>query len=332
MAIIGLRYDLRSPDWAATKHPEMYAACLEQSAWADEHGVDIVTLSEHHGVDDGFLPSPMTMAAAIASRTKRVPITIAAALFPLHDPIRLAEQIAIVDLVSRGRVSIVAGAGYAQQEFEMAGIDRKQRGKMLEASIETMRKAWTGEPFEYEGRMVRVTPVPFSKPHPMILIGGSSEAAAKRAARLRLAFFPAIDDPELIEIYQQACAEEGFTGGFSMLPHGPGFVHVTEDPEKAWAELADYAWYDAETYRSWQTPGTRSQVASKAADIEELKQEGIYRIVTPDECVAMADELGPAGALVLHPLLCGMPLDLGWASLELFATKVLPRIRPGAGA
>ena len=115
-----------------------------------------------------------------------------------------------------------------------------------------------------------------------------------------------------------------------MLPHGPGFVHVTEDPEKAWAELGDYAWYDAETYRSWQTPGTRSQVASKAADIEELKKEGIYRIVTPDECVAMAEELGPAGALVLHPLLCGMPVELGWESLELFASKVLPRIRPGA--
>ena len=330
MAIIGLRYDLRSPEWAATKHPEMYAACLEQSAWADEHGVDILTLSEHHGVDDGFLPAPMTMAAAIAARTTRVPITIAAALFPLHDPIRLAEQIAIVDLVSRGRVSIVAGAGYAQQEFEMAGIDRKQRGRMLEESIETMRKAWTGEPFEYEGRTVRVTPVPFSKPHPMILIGGSSEAAAKRAARLKLAFFPAIDDPELVEIYRAECDAQGFTGGFSMLPHGPGFVHVTEDPEKAWAELAEYAWYDAETYRSWQTPGTRSQVASKAADIEELKREGIYRVVTPDECVAMAEELGPGGALVLHPLLCGMPVELGWASLELFASKVLPRIKPGA--
>ncbi|MFN2545762.1 MAG: LLM class flavin-dependent oxidoreductase [Actinomycetota bacterium] len=332
MAIVGLRYDLRSPGWAATKHPELYAACLEQSAWADDHGVDIVTLSEHHGVDDGFLPAPLTMAAAIAARTTRVPITIAAALLPLHDPIRLAEQIAVVDLVSRGRVSIVAGAGYAVQEFAMAGVDRKQRGKLLEESIEVMRQAWTGEPFEYRGRTVRVTPTPFSKPHPMILIGGSSEAAARRAARLRLPFFPAIDDPHLVEVYREECDAGGFTGGFSMLPHGPGFVHIAEDPDKAWAEIAPYAWYDAETYRSWQTPGTRSAVTSHAADVDELRREGVYRVVTPDQCVELAEELGPAGALVLHPLLCGMPVELGWESLELFASKVLPRIKPSAGA
>ena len=330
MSIIGLRYDLRSPSWAATKHPELYAACLEQAAWADEHGVDILTLSEHHGVEDGFLPAPLTMAAAIAARTTRVPITIAAALFPLHDPIRLAEQIAVVDLIAKGRVSIVAGAGYAQWEFEMAGVDRKGRGKRLEEAIQVMRQAWTGEPFEYEGRTVRVMPTPFSKPHPVILIGGSSEAAAKRAARLQLPFFPAIGDQHLVDVYQEACAAEGWTGGFSMLPHGPGFVHVTEDPEKAWAEIGRYALYDAETYRSWQTADVRSEVKSSATDLEQLRAEGIYRVVTPDECVGMAEELGHAGALVLHPLLCGMPVELGWSSLELFASKVLPRIRPSS--
>src|SRR5205807_2014476 len=178
VAIVGLRYDLRSAPFAATTHPELYAACLDQSAWAEERDVaQLVSLSEHHGMEDGFLPSPFTMAAAIAARTSKLPITIAAALFPLHDPIRLAEQIAIADLIARGRISIVAGAGYAVHEFEMAGIDRKQRGRLLEESIEVMRKAWTGEPFEYRGRTIRVTPTPFTKPHPMILLGGSSEAA-----------------------------------------------------------------------------------------------------------------------------------------------------------
>jgi alkanesulfonate monooxygenase SsuD/methylene tetrahydromethanopterin reductase-like flavin-dependent oxidoreductase (luciferase family) len=272
------------------------------------------------------------MAAALGARTKRINITIAAALLTVHDPIRLAEEIAVADLVSGGRVSFVAGAGYAQHDLEMAGVDPKSRGKLLEENIQVMRQAWTGEPFEWRGRTVRVTPTPRTKPHPMILMGGSGPLSARRAARLHLPFFPAVGDPSLEAVYREECEKVGFQGGFSLMPKGPGFVHVAEDPDKAWAEIAPYAWYDAETYRSWQRPENRSQVTSKAADADGLRAEGIYRVVTPDECVALAEELGPVGSIVLHPLLCGMPVDLGWESLELFRAKVLPRIKPEAAA
>lgn len=327
---IALRYDLRSPEWAATPHPELYRTCLEQCAWADEHGVaDIVSLSEHHGIDDGYLPSPFTMAAAIAARTKRIPITVAAALIPLHDPVRLAEQIAIADLVSGGRVSLVAGTGYKRSEFEMAAVPYKERGRMLEEFVDVMRKAWTGEPFEWQGRTVRVRPIPVTKPHPLIMGGGSGPKAARRAARMRLPFFPGVGDPALKEAYEDECRQIGFDQGFCLLPKGPGFVHVTEDPDKAWAEISRYAWYDADTYRSWQE-GTRAEVLTSADNVDDLRREGIYRVVTPDECVALAEELSPGGAIVLHPLLCGMPADLGWESLHLFRDRVLPRIRPPA--
>jgi alkanesulfonate monooxygenase SsuD/methylene tetrahydromethanopterin reductase-like flavin-dependent oxidoreductase (luciferase family) len=328
MVAIGLRYDLRAPDFAATKHPELYATCLEQVSWAEQNNVaDIVVLSEHHGMPDGFMPSPFTVAAAICARTERLPVSIAAALIPLHDPIRLAEQIATTDLIARGRVSTVVGIGYAEHEFEMAGIDRKRRGKLAEEYVEVMRQAWTGEPFEYQGRTVRVMPKPFSQPHPPLMMGGSTEAAAKRAARLRIGFLPAIEDPKLKEIYEAECAAVGFQG-FCVLPSGPGFVLVTEDPDKAWAEIKQYAWFDAQTYRAMQTAGQRSQVTTKADDAEQLRAEGIYKIVTPEECVALTEQLGPMGTLVLHPLLCGMPAELGWTSLELFKDKVLPKIRP----
>src|SRR5881296_2053107 len=197
MTMIGLRYDLRAPSFCSVTHAELYAACLEQCAWADRLGLDFVVLSEHHGVDDGYLPAPLTLAAAIAGRTKRIRITVAAILVPLHDPVRLAEQLAVLDLVSGSRVSFVAGLGYRQEEFEMAGIERTQRGKLLEESVEVMRQAWTGEPFAWRGRTIRVTPKPASAP--MILLGGSTDAAARRAARLRVGFFPAIGDPHLAE-------------------------------------------------------------------------------------------------------------------------------------
>ena len=322
MAMVILRFDLRVPPFSRTSHAELYRTCLEQCAWADEKGLDMVVLSEHHGVDDGYLPAPVTLAAAIAGRTKRIQISIAAVLAPLHDPIRLAEQLAVASLASGGRLSVVAGLGYRHEEFAMAGVDRKKRGTLLEESVEAMRKAWTGEPFEWRGRTVRVTPKPESPP--MILIGGSTEKAARRAARLRAGFFPAVGDRKLLAIYEEECKRVGFDGGFASLPGGPGFVHVSEDPERDWPVIGPHALYDAQTYHAWQTPDQRSEVHTAAANLDELRESGVYRVVTPDEAVRLAKE---NGRLLLHPLMGGLSPDVGWRGLELFEKKVLPHIR-----
>src|SRR5690242_1364318 len=131
-AMVGLRFDLRVPSFAATTHERQYAACLDMCAWADELGFDAIAISEHHGVADGYMSSPLTLAAAIAARTKRVRINVAAILVPLHDPIRLAEQLATAAIVADGRLSVVAGMGYRPEEFAMAGVDRAQRGRLFD--------------------------------------------------------------------------------------------------------------------------------------------------------------------------------------------------------
>src|SRR5437867_1426916 len=321
MTMIGLRYDLRAPSFGAVTHAELYAACLDQCAWADRLGLDFVVLSEHHGVEDGYLPAPLTLAAAIAGRTTSIRISIAAVLVPLHDPVRLAEQLAVLDLASGSRVSLIAGLGYRPEEFAMAGVERAQRGRLLEEYVEVLRQAWTGEPFEWRGRTVRVTPRPRSEP--LMLVGGSTAAAARRAARLRLGFFPAIGDPQLAEIYQEECARIGFTG-FVSLPGGPGFVHVSEDPEREWTRVGPYALYDAQTYAAWQPPGQRSAMHVEARTVDDVRRSSAYRIVTPEECGALARQ---TGRIVLHPLMGGMPAALGWQGLTLFAEKVLPHIR-----
>jgi alkanesulfonate monooxygenase SsuD/methylene tetrahydromethanopterin reductase-like flavin-dependent oxidoreductase (luciferase family) len=322
MVFVGIRFDLRAPAFASTAHAELYRACLDQCAWADALGLDVVVLSEHHGVDDGYLPAPLTLAAAIAGRTQRLRISIAAVLVPLHDPLRMAEQLAVLDLVSGGRVSLVAGLGYRQEEFAMAGVDRAQRGRLLDEYVAVMRQAWTGEPFEWRGRTVRVTPKPQSPP--MILIGGSTAAAARRAARLRAGFFPAIGDPQLAALYRAECARLGFDGGFVSLPSGPGFVHVSTDPERDWQRIGPHALYDAQTYAAWQTPDQRSSMHVDATTIDDVRASGVYRVVTPDECVAVAKE---TGRVILHPLMGGMSPALGWESLKLFEAEVLPRLR-----
>jgi alkanesulfonate monooxygenase SsuD/methylene tetrahydromethanopterin reductase-like flavin-dependent oxidoreductase (luciferase family) len=322
MVTIGIRFDLRCPSFASPTHADLYAACLDQCVWADEIGADVVVLSEHHGIDDGFLPAPLTLAAAIVARTQRIRVNVAAALLPLHDPIRFAEQLAVLDLISRGRVSVVAGLGYRQEEFDMAGVRREDRARLLEESIEVMRRAWTGEPFEWRGRTIRVTPKPQSPP--AVFVGGSTPMAARRAARLRCGFFPAIADPNLAEVYEAECERVGFGGGFVRLPTNRGFVHVSENPERDWQRIAPHALYDAQSYASWQTPDQRSGVHVSAVTEEDVRRSGVYQVVEPNECVRLAEE---TGSVILHPLMGGMAPELGWEGLRLFEREVLPRFR-----
>jgi alkanesulfonate monooxygenase SsuD/methylene tetrahydromethanopterin reductase-like flavin-dependent oxidoreductase (luciferase family) len=159
-ALVGLRFDLRVPSFATTTHDRQYAACLDMCEWADAQGFDAIAISEHHGVDDGYVSAPVTLAAAIAARTKRISINIAAVLVPLHDPIRLAEELATAALVAGGRLSVVAGLGYRH------GIrDGGRRSDQARALRRVRRRAPAGvdrQPFEWRGRQVRVTPKPAS--------------------------------------------------------------------------------------------------------------------------------------------------------------------------
>jgi alkanesulfonate monooxygenase SsuD/methylene tetrahydromethanopterin reductase-like flavin-dependent oxidoreductase (luciferase family) len=328
MAMLGIRFDLRVPGFAEVTHAQQYAACIDMCEWADGLGLDFVVLSEHHGTDDGYMPAPVPLAAAILGRTKRISVNIAAVLVPFHDPVRLAEQLAVVSLSSGGRIGFVAGLGYRYEEFEMAGIDRRDRGRLLEEGVEVMQKAWTGEPFEYRGRTVVVTPKP--EVPPMVLVGGSTEIAARRAARLGCGFFPAVGDPKLAEIYNDECENVGFGGGFVNLPQGPGFVMVSDDPDKTWDQIGRHALFDAQTYDRWQAPGQRSEVDVKGAQSpDDVRRTGVYQVLTPDECVALAEKQGDFGSVLLHPLMGGIAPDVAWEGLHLFEEKVLPRLRPG---
>jgi hypothetical protein len=105
---------------------------------------------------------------------------------------------------------------------------------------------------------------------------------------------------------------------------------VSDDPERDWERIGPYALADATTYRSWQAPGNRSIVESQATSVDDLRAEGKYLVLTPDECVGLIETYDPFQGFVLHPLMGGIDPDLSWASLELFAAKVLPRVRPAA--
>ncbi|MFF0741946.1 LLM class flavin-dependent oxidoreductase [Streptomyces sp. NPDC004111] len=321
MAYSVVRFNLVDPAATPVSLSARYRAALEMAAYADAHGVDTIQTEEHHGAANGWLPSPFTFAGAVLGATRRIAVTVSAVIGPLYDPLRLAEDIAVLDLLSGGRLVTVAGIGYRPEEYEQLGVEWGRRGKLQDELLETLLKAWSGEPFAFRGRTVRVTPRPYTRPHPMLLVGGSSKAAARRAARLGLPLFPSAHLPELARFYEEECARHG-TSGFCMMPASETpLLHLSEDPDRAWATYGGHLLHEARTYASWQSKDISSAVRSRATTVEELRAEGVYRILTPEQCAELDAE-----SLVLHPLCGGMPLEEGQESLRLYVEKVLPRL------
>jgi len=331
MTNITMRHDFRTPMDGSSSQAEIYDAAMAQFRWADQHGFDFAVVSEHHGFGDGWIPAPITAAAAIAGATERIKILISALLVPLHDPIRLAEQLAVLDHLSGGRVWTVAGAGYRAEEFAMADVPMTRRGATLESHLEVMLQAWTGEPFEYKGREVVVTPRPRTGRHPNVLVGGGVEVAARRAARLRLPMMPMHGDPKLVEYYEDEAEKVGFEDGFVLRPSGPTFVHVTYDVDQTWSEIGRYVFEEAQTYERMQTPGQHSNAVIHADTIADLKHADNVLVGPPEEIIEAARALAPGGALTFNPLAGGLPPKLAWESLELFAAEVLPALQPSDG-
>jgi len=322
-----MRFDMRAPAEGAPI-ADLYAAALDMCAWAEGKGCIAVQVSEHHASPDGYLPAPLVLAAAIAARTRTTPIQVAAVLVPLHDPIELAEQMCVLDVLSGGRVSYVCAVGYREEEYAMFGRDLRVRGRRMESCLTALRQAFAGEPFDYEGRRVHVTPAPITPGGPALLMGGSSPAAVRRAARFGMGMITQGGDPSLQELYESSCREAGTTPGLFINPPLTGSVasaFVARDPDRAWAEMGPYLLHDARLYGEW-LAGTDSSTKSTAASVEELRAEqGSYRIFSVEEAI---QHVRTNGVLLTQPLCGGLPPDLAWQSLELLVEEVLPATKP----
>jgi alkanesulfonate monooxygenase SsuD/methylene tetrahydromethanopterin reductase-like flavin-dependent oxidoreductase (luciferase family) len=320
-----LRYDMRAPEFGAAQS-DLFAACLDQCEWADELGFDSVGVLEHHGSEDGYNPAPFVLAGAIAARTKRIRIRLTALILPLHDPVRVAEDAAVVDQISRGRLELVIGAGYVAREFAMFGKSLDQRVPLQEEGIDVLEKAWTGEPFEYRGSTITVTPAPYRRPRPPIVLGGSSRGAARRAARIADGFEATL--PEFESVYAEECARLGKPG---PPPRRRGlpcmFLHVSDDPGSAWERIAPHALHETNSYGKWLAAAGTPAPYHSVEDVDALRASGLYLVLTPEELVERAVELGPDGVVGFHPLMGGLDPELSWSSLRLFESRVLPALR-----
>lgn len=319
--LFGLRFDFRNPAFAGVSTAERYAAALEMARWADGTGCLTIAVSEHHGADDGYLPSPLMMLAAMSAVTTNVRFMVAALIAPFYDTVRLAEDLVVLDNLSGGRVDVIVGGGYVPSEFEMYGADPDTRGARVAQTIEALRAAFAGEEFELDGRPVRVRPEPHRPGGPGILVGGTSAAAARRAVRLGLGFLPST--PDAWESYRAELAAQDLPDP-GPSPVGESVVlAVAADVERGWEQLGPYFLHDANEYGRWQREAGIDSPYRSVADVDDLRRHGAHRIVTPDELVA---EMGaaPFPFAMFHPMCGGIPPALAWEGLHLFEREVLP--------
>jgi alkanesulfonate monooxygenase SsuD/methylene tetrahydromethanopterin reductase-like flavin-dependent oxidoreductase (luciferase family) len=319
--LFGLRFDFRNPDFAHTTMADRYAAALDMAEWADALGCLTIGVSEHHGSPDGYLPSPIPMLGAMAARTTQVRFLFAALIAPFYEPIRLAEDLIVLDILSRGRVDLIVAGGYVHEEFAMFDVPMKERGARVTEAVSVLRSAFSGEPFDYHGRTVHLTPAPFRPGGPSISLGGSSKAAAERAARIADGFIPSV--PEVWEFYRDEVQRLGRPDP-GPSPIGPNqVVALAIDAEKGWEQMAPYFLHEANAYGVWQAQDDIASPFHTVDGIDALRATGQYKVVTPEEFVE-EQKASPFPFAFFHPMCGGMPVDLAWSSLHLFEKEVLP--------
>lgn len=327
---LALFFDMRAPDFGAA--PErLYAAAVDMSEWADRLGFWKIRISEHHGAEDGYCPSPAVLGAAIAARTVRARIHWSALIAPMHHPLRVAEDLAILDLLSDGRLEVTVAGGYRAEEFDMFDADPHGRGRAVEEMVAALKLAWTGEPFEFRGRQVVVRPRPVQRPRPPIWMGGSTEPAALRAARIADDFTPGSErDPgRLRRIFVEERQRLGLPVPPPQPPGAGWFIHLAEDPDAAWRLIAPHALHETNLYAKWKALGLASGASlwQPVDDPSELREIGRYRVMTPGDARAFALSLPEDAVLNLHPLMGGLEPEEAWRSLGLFERDVLPALR-----
>jgi len=329
-----LWYDFRNPIAWRRPYSQLYEELLEQIEFADGLGAfEHVWLSEHHFTDDGYLPSLVPMMAAISQRTRALRIGSQVLLAPLHHPLRLAEDIAVVDHLSGGRIDLGLAPGYRAKEFEVMHIAKRQRGSRTDETLELLYLAWTGEAFSYHGRHydfedVLVTPIPAQSPVP-IWIGGSSHAAARRAGRFGCHFMSDQGTPrDVFETYSHALHSSGHSPASTRISTNRA-IYVCDDPERGWVDVRDHFLYVYNGYRRWYAEaGDFEQMGPPVDDPNRLPRE-LFLVGTPEMIVdhirrQRAEVPFESVTFWAHPP--GMNTAKTSRSLELFAHHVQPSL------
>jgi len=320
--VFTLRFDMRAPAWGAAP-AALYAAVPEMCAWAEDRGGLAAVFCEHHASEDGYLPSPFLLASAVAARTQCLPLSLILIL-PFYEPVRLAEDMAVLDILSGGRASYILALGYRPEEYEHFGVAMRDRGRLADEKLALLRRLLAGETVIQDGRRIAVTPRPHTAGGPGLAWGGGSVAAARRAGRYGLGLLANGNVAGMQEAYEAACREHGHEPGPTLLPQrdDPSVVFVADDVERAWSELGDHLLHDARTYAEWNPGNQTSAGFSHVQTVDELRAVGAsHVIISVPEAIS---RVLTGQILNLAPLCGGLPPEIAWPYLKRVGDVVLP--------
>ncbi len=336
----GIVHDFRCPPGCDVPMPQVYSETFEQIVLAEQLGLELCWFTEHHFLADGYLPNFVPVAGAAAALTTKTRFSTDICLMPFRDPVRLAEDLAILDNISGGRMELGAGMGYAAHELAGFGLPVSRRVSLTEEAVQILQLAWTGEPFTFEGkrytyRDLRVTPDPIQQGGPPLWIAATSHAGAMRAARFDTNLLPQGPKDAVLDPWREALTADGRDPGDKRVGLIRG-VFVTDDPEREWTPVAEAERYRRSVYVDMiKASSDHKAAASERSASNERRAPDplnplVWTVGDADHCVAELTALmrdhgltdlvtwgGPPG---LAPSVMN-------ASLERFANEVVPRVR-----
>ena len=327
---LGVVYDFRNPADSGIGTSRLYAEILDQVAWLDGLGLDLVWFTEHHFVEDGYLPSWTPVAGAMAARTCRVRFSSDICLLPFQNPVRLAEDLAVLDNLSGGRVDLGVGMGYAPHEFRGFGIPLAQRLSRMEEGLEILTRCFTGERVSFHGKRYDVDDVVIRPRYvqpggPPLWIAAMSEGGARRAARFDTHLLPQGPRDQVLDSWRAAVR----AAGRNPLARRVGIIRscfVTDDRERDWPAVRAAERYRGELYdrlfaesgqdRSWYRAGERIPQTWVVGNVDHCVTE-LAAFIADHGITDMVTWAVPPG---LRP-------EQMNASLERFVCEVAPRLK-----
>lgn len=343
----GLLWSFRNPAWGRVPWEQLYRSHLDLIVESERMGFDEAWLTEHHFIDDGYSPSLFPIAGAIAARTSRIRIGTFLLLLPLHNPVRVAEDTATIDVLSEGRFDLGVGLGYRLGEFDDQGIPVKERAVRMQEGLPIIRRLLSGESVSIDGvynhlRDIRIVPPAVQRPHPPIWVGGTVPKAIERAAEMGFHFLSG--NVRAANIYDEALQAGGKEPeDFHIAATVP--IYVAASRAHAWEIAAQPLRHMATNYVQWTMeakgvldPDIEAAVPSVDEIIGNQRMDffGEEAMVgTPQEVIDRLEDYRSRSRLT-H-LVCMLPLpgmapsDIR-AGMELFARKVIPHFRAEAAA
>ncbi len=301
----GVILSFQDPPDSPVGHADVYDAGIEAAIAADEQGYEWINVTEHHVAADGYLPALLVVLGALATATDQIRLSTGMLILTLHNPVRIAEEAAVLDLLSHGRLTLGVAAGYREIEFIALGSDRRRRGVRFDESLEILHLAWSGEPFSYNGSFFQlpeivVRPRPAQRPGVPLWIGGTSEPALRRAVREGSACFPGststveaiVDD---FARYRRLREEARSDGPPELVV--PRLALVADSRREARRRALPGIRSVFQTYQSWGVPIDFSEILADWRLLDELVLVG-----DEEHCAAEAERYAALGAtdLMLH--------------------------------